>query len=793
MTDTFTVENGYIELPVTTDEATLYQDALTAINDALPGWTPQEGHIEVLLLEQFAQMCAESAQVAALVPQSIFSYFGSLIGINPISGSQATAQTTWTMINANGYTVPAGTLVGYQILGNQVYTFETVDTFTIPGPSPGRNISSATVTTGSNILTCASGSFTSAGDVGRLVTDSHGTTNIPSGTIISSVTSPTTALMSNNATGTPGAETITLGNLNGQTSTAPGAVTIIATSVGSLYNGLVPQNLVLNTALSFVSTIASTTATAGGEDAETTAAYLNRLSEELQLLAPRPILPNDFAVLAVNTPNADVFRSGAINLLNPFNNEMDQADSTGSPNVGSWTATGATLSAATGAGGESVIRATASATSVTMKTTDTHFVAQNTPYVAMVTIDHPSAFTSETITLGVTFYDVNHSVISTASSVAVNPSTTALTWLPLLFTTPANTFTMNLTITIANSVSARTYDFTYLSFALQPPFGITNLVVDSDIAEVTLAKSWATSGALSVAGFKTGENCFQYTGTGAASGTITATSKLFYLPAGTYNFSAYLDASNATSGSPQALVKSAGGTTEVTLTQTAGAKSTLNSSFTLGAATMVDVILQTNNCTVQSGLLLTFAEPQILSGSAFTAYTGSAAYTAPNTSTNQERSITVVPLTDVGTGLLPAQQALVASYLNGLREVNFQVNVIGPNYAGIDVTWAGVALDGYNPATVLANANAALTAYLNPANWAGGTESPPVWDLTQTIVRYLSLVTVLGETPGIDYLTSVQIGFHGQTALGTADLTMPGYAPLPTAGTINGNVTALPS
>jgi uncharacterized phage protein gp47/JayE len=55
--------------------------------------------------------------------------------------------------------------------------------------------------------------------------------------------------------------------------------------------------------------------TAGGVDAESDADYLDRLHELLTLLAPRPILPNDFAVLARTV--AGVGRATAIDLYNP--------------------------------------------------------------------------------------------------------------------------------------------------------------------------------------------------------------------------------------------------------------------------------------------------------------------------------------------------------------------------------------------------------------------------------------------------------------------------------------------
>lgn len=244
----FSAGNGYISLPITTDAPTLQANALKAIAAALPGWIPRESHIEVLLLEQFAAMVAETAQVAAQVPQSIFVFFGSLVGINPLTGSPASAVSTWAMTDAKGYTIPIGTQIGYQVLGDQVYVFETTQTFTIPQ--------------------------------GQI-----------------------------QAVGVP----------------------IQATVNGSSYNSLPPQDLVLINSLAFVSTVRATSTSAGGSDPETQAAFLNRLSNELQLLAPRPILPADYAAISTNV--AGVFRAMAIGGLSAGRSITGATLNSGSPTL----------------------------------------------------------------------------------------------------------------------------------------------------------------------------------------------------------------------------------------------------------------------------------------------------------------------------------------------------------------------------------------------------------------------------------------------------------------------------
>jgi Baseplate J-like protein len=111
----------------------------------------------------------------------------------------------------------------------------------------------------------------------------------------------------------------------GSTTTGPGEVTLVAQDAGSAASGLggpgFPGELI--DVLPWVDSIALTALTTGGTDAESDEDYLNRLATELRLLTPRPILPDDFAVLAREVPG--VARSLALDLYDPatdtWNNE----------------------------------------------------------------------------------------------------------------------------------------------------------------------------------------------------------------------------------------------------------------------------------------------------------------------------------------------------------------------------------------------------------------------------------------------------------------------------------------
>lgn len=224
---------GYIGIPLETDSDKLTAQALGTLIENIPGYVPQEGHLEVWIIEVVARMVAEARDVASAVPTSIFRYFGeSLLGLPPISSAAARTVTDWTMIDDQGYTIPSGTVVAFRTAGDEIVPFQTVEE-TVVNP----------------------GSLTHTG------------------------------------------------------------VVIEAIEPGSDSNGLGPGDVELVDAFSFVDSVQATETTSGGVDAETDDAYLDRLTAELQLLAPRPILAQDFAVFARRVPG--VHRALAIDGYNP--------------------------------------------------------------------------------------------------------------------------------------------------------------------------------------------------------------------------------------------------------------------------------------------------------------------------------------------------------------------------------------------------------------------------------------------------------------------------------------------
>lgn len=211
----------YIDAPIVTSPDTLAEAAYAYIQSQVPGWSPNAGNLEVILIESLARMTADARDVASAVPKSIFRYFGnSVMGIAPLAEINASGVSTWTALDNAGYTIPAGTQVGLRAAGDELIAFQVANDIVIPP---------------------------------------------------------------------------------GSTATAAGAVSLIALIAGEDANSLTGTAELID-ALDWVSSIVVVGQTSGGVTAESDDSYLNRLAAELSLLTPRPILPDDFTVLARTVP-----------------------------------------------------------------------------------------------------------------------------------------------------------------------------------------------------------------------------------------------------------------------------------------------------------------------------------------------------------------------------------------------------------------------------------------------------------------------------------------------------------
>lgn len=107
----------FIDVVIDSDPTTLVDDAVANLTTTLqtngfPGYQPADGDLEILLLNEIAQMVADWAISSGQVPAAIFRAFGTvLLGIPYTQGSAATVSSTWTLADTLGHTIPAGTFV----------------------------------------------------------------------------------------------------------------------------------------------------------------------------------------------------------------------------------------------------------------------------------------------------------------------------------------------------------------------------------------------------------------------------------------------------------------------------------------------------------------------------------------------------------------------------------------------------------------------------------------------------------------------------------------------------------
>lgn len=128
---------GYIGIPVDTNPDDLAQDSYDYLQSQIPGWVPQEGNLETVMIDSKSRIDAEIRGLASRVPKDIFRYLGSIVGLAALEGAKATVNSTWTMINSLGYTIPAGTLVGIRTAGDELVTFEVLIDYVVP---PGQTV-----------------------------------------------------------------------------------------------------------------------------------------------------------------------------------------------------------------------------------------------------------------------------------------------------------------------------------------------------------------------------------------------------------------------------------------------------------------------------------------------------------------------------------------------------------------------------------------------------------------------------------------------------------------------------
>ena len=152
----------------------------------------------------------------------------------------------------------------------------------------------------------------------------------------------------------------------------------------------------------------------------------------------------------------------------------------------------------------------------------------------------------------------------------------------------------------------------------------------------------------------------------------------------------------------------------------------------------------------------------------------------PGTNTyNNERECTVAISDASGNPLNSDTLTAVASMLAFQREVNYIVNVVSPNYTPIYACCTVVPQTGYSAATIQANVQSALLAYLNPQNFGLPQQALSGWVNNQSISMSRVISTIQLAQGVSEVVTgSVAVDVHNPPTNTSADLTLARALPL---------------
>lgn len=153
------------------------------------------------------------------------------------------------------------------------------------------------------------------------------------------------------------------------------------------------------------------------------------------------------------------------------------------------------------------------------------------------------------------------------------------------------------------------------------------------------------------------------------------------------------------------------------------------------------------------------------------------------------RTVSVFPIGLDGSNVSGQAKADLQAYFDAHREINFTTIIADPVRTTIDVQATVVSEPGFDPVDVKARAEAALAAYLSPANWGRPDTGEREWR-SKPIVRYLDLAGVLKGVDGVDVISTLQSRVGGGT-FASVDITMNSGRPhaLPTVGSITVTAT----
>lgn len=127
--------------------AELLERALVDAVSKLPGWRPREGNTELVLLEAMALLVDEAIFTVNRLPDAVVEVLMRLYGITRDLGAPSTTTVRFTVADALGHVIPAGTRVRLTLAGD-VVDFITNVGLAIPGGQTAGNVAATATRNG---------------------------------------------------------------------------------------------------------------------------------------------------------------------------------------------------------------------------------------------------------------------------------------------------------------------------------------------------------------------------------------------------------------------------------------------------------------------------------------------------------------------------------------------------------------------------------------------------------------------------------------------------------------------
>lgn len=124
----------FVKLPIELTPQAMIEEAIAEMEAQIEGWDPSLGEYELILFQAIVYRIAlPFVQLAAQVDAAIFNEWGrQIVNVVPQEATKATVQSTWTVKDAGGYTIRAGTQVDIARTGDQRVGFLVVADVEIP-------------------------------------------------------------------------------------------------------------------------------------------------------------------------------------------------------------------------------------------------------------------------------------------------------------------------------------------------------------------------------------------------------------------------------------------------------------------------------------------------------------------------------------------------------------------------------------------------------------------------------------------------------------------------------------